>query len=111
MSILKIQEDINFNPKAIKLKAGEGAWYGLYQNGRVIIEGNPQFIFDKLKEVTIYTDNEIKQLMSDALTVWIIVDADLKKLRGVMEKMLPPSTSLKNILDNILKENKQKLNK
>lgn len=98
----KINEDINFNPKAIKLKGGEGDWFALYQNGRLVYESNRVNIINKLKSVTTYTNEEINQLLNDSLSTWITLDKiNLSKLKQEYLAQMP-FTKLRHLVDTIL---------
>jgi hypothetical protein len=99
-------EDINFDPKAIKLKAGKGNWYTLTQNGRVVLEGGPGFMHEKLEQITDYTDAEIQNKMDESLTDFIVIAADLTKLQNVIESILD-NLSLKNLTIKILEDKKK----
>ena len=94
---------IQFNPNIIKLKAGQGDWYVLYQNGRVLIEGNNDYMFNIFKKITNYTNKEIKKLFDDSLTDFIeIKNVNLNKLKSLVNL----TNLIENIIIKIKEENK-----
>mgnify|MGYP001562236174 FL=1 len=85
----------------LKLHAGAGAWYALFNNGTMHYEGNRDNMTDYLKKHTNYSIDKINTLLNQSLTDWleVIINENNSKLRTV----------LKEEIEKIIKENKPRI--
>lgn len=90
-----------FEMNDFKIRAGRGDWYVLYQNGRVILEGNRPTMINYLKKFTNYDNNQLNKIFDDSLTDSIIINVNKDKLKSLLSTFI--GTDKLNIINTLIK--------
>ena len=72
----------------LKLHAGQGMWFSLFENGTMHFEGNQTEMVSYLKKHTNYSNSKISSLMDKSFTEWvpITIDENLDRLKQLIRE-------------------------
>ena len=73
----------------LKLHAGQGLWFSLFNNGTMYFEGNKTEMVSYLKKHTSYSNKTIENLMDRSFTEWVDIktnESNVDKIRKIVRE-------------------------